>query len=248
VLARIQELPSDLRREMNRRRALADQRAALRRAGERLVSASDPGTTGALGPWHHEVRRATDALASIAAERRTVAEAEARDLARVAWWIRPVVVLRGLASRIVLQHDRRSAARALDAAHEALGRAATPGNGSRAAAIPSGTAAEGSREAAGRTRREIHGFARAVWDQLRSHLLPKAPALAAMAVGWWVANTYTDSRFRSVLRSVGIGSGGTHVVSGSTYRAMTFWLPLLAAALCAYLGDRVWERVMGRKE
>ena len=44
---------------------------------------------------------------------------------------------------------------------------------------------------------------------------------------------------RSVLRSVGIGSGGTHVVSGSTYKAMSFWLPLLAAAVCAYLGERI---------
>ena len=28
-------------------------------------------------------------------------------------------------------------------------------------------------------------------------------------------------------------------MSGSTYRAMSFWLPLLAAALCAYLGERL---------
>jgi hypothetical protein len=60
-----------------------------------------------------------------------------------------------------------------------------------------------------------------------------------MAMGWWIANTYTDSHVRSVLRSVGIGSGGTHVVSGSTYRAMQFWLPLLAAAVCAYAGERL---------
>ena len=88
----------------------------------------------------------------------------------------------------------------------------------------------------------------AVWGQLRSHLFPKAPALVGMAVGWWIANTYTDSRFRSALRSMGLASGGTHVVSGSTYRAMTFWLPLLSAALCAYIGERVWQRVVGREE
>jgi hypothetical protein len=58
-------------------------------------------------------------------------------------------------------------------------------------------------------------------------------------VGWWIANTYTDSRWKSLARSLGIGSGGTHVVSGETYRAMSFWLPLLAAAVCAYLGDRI---------
>jgi hypothetical protein len=82
-------------------------------------------------------------------------------------------------------------------------------------------------------------FGRALLGQLRSQLLPRAPALAGLAVGWWIANTYTDSHFRSVLRSVGIGQGGTRVVSSATYDAMRFWLPLLAAALCAYLGDRI---------
>jgi hypothetical protein len=79
----------------------------------------------------------------------------------------------------------------------------------------------------------------AVWTQLRSQLTPKAPALAGMAVGWWITSTYTDSHARSILRSVGIGHGGTHVVSASTYKAMQFGLPLLAAAVCAYLGQRI---------
>ena len=89
---------------------------------------------------------------------------------------------------------------------------------------------------------EALGFGRALWQQLRAHLVPKTPAVVGMVVGWWIVNTYTDSHLRSVLRSVGIGSGGTHVVSGSTYRAMQFWLPLLAAALCAYLGERLAGR------
>lgn len=92
---------------------------------------------------------------------------------------------------------------------------------------------------AARAGTEAAGFGRAVAVQLRCHLVPKAPALAGLAVGWWIANTYTDSHLRSVLRSVGIGSGGTRVVSSSTYEAMSFWLPLLAAALCAYLGERI---------
>ena len=83
------------------------------------------------------------------------------------------------------------------------------------------------------------GRCRAVLAQLRSHFLPKAPALAGLAVGWWIARTYTDSHLHSVLRTLGIGKGGTRVVSSSTYEAMSFWLPLLAAALCAYLGERL---------
>jgi hypothetical protein len=69
-----------------------------------------------------------------------------------------------------------------------------------------------------------------------------------MAVGWWIADTYTDSHVRSVLRSVGIGSGGTRVVSGSTYKALSFWLPLLAAALCAYLGERIAQHYRDRRQ
>lgn len=89
-------------------------------------------------------------------------------------------------------------------------------------------------------------FGRAVLAQLRSNLLPKAPAIAGLTVGWWIANTYTDSHLRSALRSLGIGSGGTRVVSASTYESMTFWLPLLAAALCAYLGERLGAYYRGR--
>ena len=40
-------------------------------------------------------------------------------------------------------------------------------------------------------------------------------------------------------RPLGIGSGGTRVVGASTYDAMSFWLPLMAAALCAYVGERI---------
>jgi hypothetical protein len=145
---------------------------------------------------------------------------------------------------MVLQHDRRRAQRDLDAAHEALGRAAEPGGPGVLDSAPRGEVGAGW---TGPARREVRGLIGAVWGQLRGHLFPKAPALVGMAVGWWLANTYTDSRLRSALRSVGLASGGTHVVSGSTYRAMTFWLPLLAAALCAYVGERVWRGVVGRE-
>jgi hypothetical protein len=49
---------------------------------------------------------------------------------------------------------------------------------------------------------------------------------------------------RSILRSVGIGHGGTHVVSASTYKVMQVGLPLLAAAVCAYLGQRIAAAVL----
>jgi hypothetical protein len=217
---------------------------ALRRAGERLAASSDPGAAGLLRPWQDEIRSATDRLADIAGERRAALEAEARDLAQVSWWIRPAVVMRGCTARMVLLDHRRRALLALDRAHEALGRAAA--RDVEAITSVSATTLDADPGWAAASR-EARGLAAALWHQLRGHLFPKAPALAGMAVGWWIAGTYTDSRLRSVLRSIGIGSGGTHVVSGSTYRAMTFWLPLLAAALCAYAGERIWVRLAGRE-
>jgi hypothetical protein len=245
VLTSLKLMPSDLRREMDRRQAVAQEREAFRLAGAR-VALSEPGTLEVPTRLREDVRRASLALDVLAGERQAVAQAEARDLGRVSWWVRPAVVVRALASLVVLQDERRRGRQTLDEAHEALGRAAARGGGSvpERASGPIGELS--SEEWADRTQREVRGFSLAIWGQLRGHLFPKLPALAGMAVGWWIANTYTDSRVRSVLRSVGIGSGGTHVVSGSTYRAMSFWLPLLAAAVCAYAGERIWERVVGR--
>jgi hypothetical protein len=36
------------------------------------------------------------------------------------------------------------------------------------------------------------------------------------------------------------------VVSGDTYRAMLFWLPILTAGICAYLADKA-KLVIGRR-
>jgi hypothetical protein len=245
VIACLKQLPADLHQEVDRQRALAEERAGFRRAGARLATAPEV-ASDTLSPLREEVRRATAALAALAAERRAVAAAELGDLARVGWWVRPAVVLRAVSSRIVLQHDRRRVQGALDAAHEALGRAAASGPGVlRPVSAPGDSGGIEWTRLAGH---EVRGFTGAVWGQLRSHLFPKAPALVGLAVGWWIADTYTDSHVRSALRTVGIGSGGTQVVSGSTYRAMSFWLPLLAAALCGYVGERLWQRIVGRDE
>jgi hypothetical protein len=247
MITRLKHLPSHLHRELDRRRVLAEERAGFRRAGERLAAVPASGTADSVGPLREEIRRVTSRLSGLATERRAVADAESRDLFRVAWWVRPAVAVRAVSSRMVLRHDERRAQRDLDAAQEALGRAAEMG---RPSPLRRGSAPDGEigLEWTGRAGREVRGFTGAVWGQLRSHLFPKAPALVGMAVGWWIANTYTDSHVRSVLRSVGIGSGGTHVVSGPTYRAMSFWMPLLAAALCAYAGEKLWQRVVGREE
>jgi hypothetical protein len=91
----------------------------------------------------------------------------------------------------------------------------------------------------GRLVDEAKLLGRALKRQLHDRLFPRLPAVAGLAAGWWVANTYTDSQWKSALRSVGIGGGGTHVVSGELYRVLVLGLPILSAAACAYLSDRV---------
>ena len=168
-------------------------------------------------------------LESLLAELDASRLAEQADLLAVAPWMKPVVVLRGMTTRAVLQH-RIALLR---------GRSLSLPIGAGSANSDSSTSAAGARE-------EGAAFGRAFWDQLKPHLFPRASALAGLAVGWWVTQTYTDSHWRSALRSLGIGHGGTHVVSRGTYRAMSFWLPVLAAAVCAYLGDRLC-RALTRK-
>ena len=220
---RVEPLTERIRQERERRRELHE----VRRAGRAIAAG--------LGETNH--------LAALAAECDRSLQADQADRAHVDFWMQPVVALRGYATRAVLRHRIARGERQLRSRFEALGRAA----GANANPLPASTMETPAwRVEAGV---EAARFGRAFWAQLRPTLLPKAPALAGLAVGWWIANTYTDSRWKSLARSVGIGSGGTQVVSAETYRAMSFWLPLLAAALCAYLGDRVaaaWRQRSGR--
>ncbi|HET8625220.1 MAG TPA: hypothetical protein VFM14_16790 [Gemmatimonadales bacterium] len=206
-------LASRIRQERQRR----DELRQLRRAGRSIAERT--------GEVAHLAALTTECERSLGADR--------VDRAQVDAWVIPVVALRGYATRAVLRHRIARGHRQLQARYEALGRAAAAGT--TPPPVPASTD-QACRATAGL---EAARFGRAFWAQLRPAILPKAPALAGLAVGWWIANTYTDSRWKSLARSVGIGSGGTQVVSAETYRAMSFWLPLLAAAACAYLGDRL---------
>jgi hypothetical protein len=256
MFARLHAQLHEIRLGLHQWRLCRQERLALRRRGREIARAgtAEEGWAPLLGEIAERERRA-DALT---AEVRTSLEADRADLRAVAVWMRPVVMLRGLCTRLVLRHRRSLEQRALGPRFEALGRLAA-GSGTDAASGRDVAAVRGrlaevtaERERWGapyggralplwtaRAGAETLMFGRAVLVQLRAHLLPKAPAIAGLAVGWWIANTYTDSHLRSVARSLGIGSGGTRVVSSSTYETMSFWLPLLAAAMCAYLGERL---------
>lgn len=94
--------------------------------------------------------------------------------------------------------------------------------------------------------REAGALGASIVRELRGQLMPRVPALAGLAVGWWIANTFTDSSFRATLSRWGIGSGPRHAVDSGTYRALAFWLPLLAAALCSYAGSRLADAIRKR--
>ena len=263
-VARLRALVHSVRLEHRTRLARRGEMDALARAGARLASA--PEVPAGLAPEAlAAVRRLGGRIDALTRAIESTREADRADYLAVSPWMRPVVVIRGLAARLVLRHQRAVSRRELQPHHLALGAAALAlpaDDRSRlgvTGALGAATRAAEERAAAGAERTgmlaplggaplpdwaaragaETGPLARAVGKQLQGQLFPRASALAGMAAGWWVANTYTDSHFRSVLRSAGIGSGGTRVVSGETYRAMSFWLPILAAAVCAYLGDRL---------
>jgi hypothetical protein len=250
--AQLHEIRLDLHAQMLRRR----EQLAQRRLGELIASRRSDGEREEVARLVTELVEERRRIRSFERELAASLDADRSDLGQVSPWIKPVVIARGICARAVLRHRRADAERALHPRYEALG--------ALAASTARGTSAElaGSRAALERLRAERErrlaafgetahpawgaaavaesaGLGRAILVQLRSTVLPKGPALAGMVVGWWVASTYTDSQLRSALRSIGIGHGGTHVVSGSTLKAMNFWLPLLAAAGCAYLGERV---------
>jgi hypothetical protein len=263
ALTRIRAFIHSTRLERQIRSARRRELAALARAGERLAATGNAAELGRpellkeIGALASQVESWTSEISrSLAGDR--------ADFARVSPWVRPLVVARGLSARAVLRHLRHRhrvrlrplyvelGAAAISRAESHLSpyhlppdlaetmRRARADEGARAAQ-QAGRYGAGERVPAvlGALPQEGKAFGLAFVKQLQSQLFPRVPALAGLAVGWWIARTYTDSRWRSVLRSIGIGDGGTRVVDSDTLQAMNFWLPLLAAAICAYLGDRI---------
>jgi hypothetical protein len=98
-----------------------------------------------------------------------------------------------------------------------------------------------------RLRAEARRLGEELLARARAWLTPRAPALTAMALGWWITSRYTESHIRTILKSLGLSPsrGGHHLVSASTDTLLIeYGLPLLAAVLCASLGNRLaaWGR------
>ena len=219
-------------------RASRDERRALLLLGETLPPTAE---VQALEERHQTFSRAL--AGSMDRDR--------ADYGAVAQWARPLVVLRGVLDRSVLRALRRRAA--VDR------KAAVVKSAEASLDSAQGVLAESARQARSLAReaearlaplplvaREAHHFSRYVFSEARSRLLPRIPALVGLLVGFWIAQTFTDSEFSATLHSWGIGQGPRRAVRGETLRAMNFALPLFAAALSSYAGSRLAALVKAR--
>lgn len=248
-------------------RARREERRALLRLGEAIAGAGAHPCEALRAPLA-EVAAHDAGIGLLHGQLDASRERDRADYAPASFWARPLVVVRGLAERGVLR-DRlwrarreragacaRLGAAAFEASAEATGPAALHAEAARAARARARAAAE--REAlllqatggavlppaAQVAGREAMTFGRFLALELRGRVLPRAPALAGLVAGWWVASTFTDSQLTGLLHRLGIGSGPRRVVSSETYKAMSFWLPITAAALCSYASTRLaaWVR------
>jgi len=265
---RVTAILNQLRLDIRLRNARRHERLGLVRLGEAAAAAGPPDGPD-LGQLVDLVRRQGRTLDGLRSAVAKSLDADRADYTQVAPWMRPVVVLRGVCTRAILRHQLWLYRRGLLAPQEAFGKAVAdrPLAFARHPELVRAVADARAQIRAileARTRelepyggsalpswgprlwRESTVLGRAFWLQLRPNVLPRASALVGLAVGWWLADTYTDSHLKSVLNSLGLGGGGKRVVSGETYRTMMFWLPILAAGLFAYLADRAHSLVQRR--
>jgi hypothetical protein len=190
-------------------------------------------------------------------------------------WARPAVILRGLLARLVLRDQVRRVRAARRPLHRLLGTAWLDGRLHAQDGTPRPEVAALARAIAEQRRtldaadaerswtlepfggRALPGWAHvalqecsaallAFGKEARAAVVPRLPGLAGLAAGWWVAHAYTASRWDRFLDGLGLRDGGPRVVSADTYQRLHFWIPLIAAALCAYLGSRLSAAVRKR--
>lgn len=102
-----------------------------------------------------------------------------------------------------------------------------------------------------RLRGEGHRLAEETWDRIRSWVAPRGPALTTMVVAWWIARSITGSHTEAIMTSLGLSlkRRGPHLVSLTTDTFLVHYgLPLVAAAVCAYLTHRLTGRVRATVE
>lgn len=247
-------------------RARRAERSALRILGGALAGSSAVGrlVDDVRSRGHAEEHLRTALSASLEEDRADYATASPR--------ARPFVVLRGIAARAVLRDRLRAARKARDESRERLGRAALEKSANVSREPFVNDAVVRARDARARlsalateraallapfggsawpswiegASRELSALASAFARVLGNQFVPRLPAVAGLAAGFWVASTFTDSQLAATLHSWGIGHGPRWAVSTEAFEAMRFWVPIAAAAICSYLANRLGARVRAR--
>ncbi len=248
------------------------ERDALAKLGAALSAAGPPRSSAGerLHDAHVTAERLDERVDGLRTALAASLQEDQADYADASSWLRPVVVLRGIATRLLVRDRLGRALKARVAAWRALGGAALDeGVAAPTSAAPAAAAALEARARSARATaaldshlaalrgarvpviachvgREAIAFGKPFLREVRGRLLPRVPALAGLAVGWWIASTFTDSRLSATLHALGIGSGPRRVVSTQHLRAMEFWLPIAAAALCSYASGRIAALVRSR--
>jgi hypothetical protein len=248
------------------KRARQEDRAAARILGGALAGSS------AVGRVVDEVRTRGHAQDHLETAIRAALEEDRADFGAASSWGKPFVILRGLAARAVLRDRLRSARRERDNARERLGRVALEAGVKLTKEPFVVDAANRARNARARFSalvaeeaallepfggsllpdwarafaRELSSFGSAFVRVLGNQFVPRLPALGGMGAGWWVTSTFTDLHLAAALHALGIGSGPRHLVSTETLAALQLWVPIGAAAICAYLASRVAAKVRAR--
>lgn len=270
MLRRIAALPRAVRLHAEVESARRREARALVAAGEAACASR------ALGQGPEVARAVADAAALRErrdATRRAAAasfEQDRTDWAGASSGLKVLVLVRGWLVRAVLAAQRRRIERELAPLLGTIGAHALA-SPEAAATLPASLAAgveqeraRAERAAAERARlleplgghalppavgaglREASRVALGVGRELRSRLVPRLPGLVGLAAGWGVAQSFTASRWAGVAERLGLRDGGPWVVSPETYERLESWVPLVAAALCAYLGSQLWARVERR--
>jgi hypothetical protein len=248
------------------RRARREDRAAARILGGALAGSS------AVGRLIDEVRTRGHAQEHLETALRASLEEDRADFATASLRGRLFVIIRGLAARAVLRDRLRSARRERDNARERLGRVALEGgvklskepfvvdaaNRARNARTHlSGLVAEEaallepfggslSPDWARTVSREVSALASWFARFVGNHFVPRLPAVAAAAAGWWATRTLTESHLETMLHHFGIEVGLGQTLSTDNLLAMELWVPIGVAAICAYVGHRLAASVRDR--
>jgi hypothetical protein len=214
------------------------ERRALEKLGESL-------------PKGARIAALDEALCAIEAQVASSLRRDRDEYAEVGAWARPLVIVRGLLDRVLLRERARRCRASRREAYLRLGQESlhdAQGSVADAARAASAACASAAAQLAPLPLpvREAGHVTRHVLRELRGQILLRVPALAGLAVGWWIGQTFTDSELSATLHGWGIGSGPRHAVGGETLRAMRFWLPLLAAGLSSYAGFRLGALVKSR--